>query len=371
MQPVGALFALGWAMAGLFDPRRRASVAERQPPFDRSVQLPLVADLDPVPKLQFYVAELTELTSYYPELAEPVRGFVAQADAMQAATADEPSAGGYATAAQTLNQAILDLFADDPERLNAYQLGLALSDICWLPYLAKTGDPKVTGEPDAFIGIFARSQVAALKTLLSGSGSQLPAGAAGIVSQSIDNWADWVDVNVGKVKAASGGWAATAGVVLDALHVQGWVWHSILTADPDVSVSPSMGAWVEAGTSIARVTRTLTVVVLRRFWPLVVIGLAALGGLLYLVISSLSGISQVWASLVTVAAVVGGGGVGLGSGVSGSFSGVGYEIWTAAKLDAAAWNVTWLPAVKSSAMARSKLSARGVAAPQIRNLDVK
>ncbi len=43
-------------------------------------------------------------------------------------------------------------------------------------------------------------------------------------------------------------------------------------------------------------------VILRRFWPLVVIGLATLGGLLYLVISNLSGASQVWASLVTVAA---------------------------------------------------------------------
>jgi hypothetical protein len=64
MQPAGALFALGWAMAGLFDPRRRASVAQRQPAFDGSVQLPLVADLDPVPKLKFYIAELTELTSY-------------------------------------------------------------------------------------------------------------------------------------------------------------------------------------------------------------------------------------------------------------------------------------------------------------------
>ncbi len=53
-------------------------------------------------------------------------------------------------------------------------------------------------------------------------------------------------------------------------------------------------------------------VIVRRFWPLVLIGLAALGGLLYLVISNLSGASQVWASLVTVAAVVGSGSWGLG-----------------------------------------------------------
>jgi len=50
----------------------------------------------------------------------------------------------------------------------------------------------------------------------------------------------------------------------------------------------------------------------------------------------------VWASLLTVAAIVGSGTWGLGSGVSQAFGGVGYEIWSAAKLDAAAWGVTWL-----------------------------
>ena len=66
-----------------------------------------------------------------------------------------------------------------------------------------------------------------------------------------------------------------------------------------------MGAWVQAGSSIARATAKITGVVLRRFWPLVLIALAVLGGLLALVIVNLSGASQVWASLVTVAAVVG------------------------------------------------------------------
>jgi hypothetical protein len=82
-------------------------------------------------------------------------------------------------------------------------------------------------------------------------------------------------------------------------------------------------------------------------------------------------VSQVWASLATVAAVAGGGGYGLSNGVSQSFNGVGYEIWTAAKQDAAAWNITWLPPVKASPMVRSKLAARGVAAPQVRNMDAK
>jgi hypothetical protein len=144
----------------------------------------------------------------------------------------------------------------------------------------------------------------------------------------------------------------------------------VLIADPDVSMTPSMGAWVQAGSSIIRAARMMGSAVLRRFWPLVVILLAALGGLLYLVIANLSGISQVWASLVTVFVLVGGGGFGLSSGVSQTFGGVGYEIWAAAKLDASVWMVTWLPALTASTMQRVQLDGLGVAAPQIRkNLD--
>ena len=146
----------------------------------------------------------------------------------------------------------------------------------------------------------------------------------------------------------------------------------MLIADPDVSVAPSMGAWVQAGSSIARATAKISSVVLRRFWPLVLIALAALGGLLALVIVNLSGASQVWASLATVVAVAGASGVGVGSGVSRAFDGVGYEIWAAAKLDASAWNVTWLPAMASTTVQRVRLGRRGVAAPQIRkNLDLR
>jgi len=112
-------------------------------------------------------------------------------------------------------------------------------------------------------------------------------------------------------------------------------------------------------------------VILRRFWPVVLVTAAALAGLLYLVIANLSGASQVWASLVTVAAVVGGGGAGLGSAVSRALGGVGYEIWNAAKLEAQVWSITWLPSMPQGTAQRAKLETRGVAAPMIRkNVDL-
>ena len=357
--PVGSVFALGWLMAELFDGRRRASVANRQPAFDKAVQLPLVSDLDPVELLNFLVTDLNDLLSPYPGV--PVEAV--KTEAAKRPGAEDPFDQGLFDAALTaLHLAILDELADEVQQLNAYQLGLALSDMCWLV------TPDVG--PDIFTGMFKRSQVAAMQTWLNGAGTAIPPSTASIVGQSLTKWADWVDVNAPKLRATSTTWASSPEVVIDALRVQGSVWHSVLTADPDVSLQPAMGAWVQAASAMARATRSVTSAILRRFWPVVLIGAAALGGLLYLVIANLSGASQAWASLVTVGAIVGGGGAGLGSSVSRAFGGVGFEVWSAAKLDAQAWNVTWLPAIPQGAVQRNKLDIHGVAAPRIRkNID--
>ena len=397
-QPAGAVFALGWVMAELFDPRRRVNVVARQPLFDPDKQLPLAADLAPDPKLLFLTSELAEYLHWFPKLARPlevvtrqVRKDRAAVVAENLATAQEaqesqgaPEAGdaGHAAAAAKqrpfseteffdavvgLHQAILDAFADDPQRLSAYQFGLSLSDLAWLPFIASLGQESAASRPSALFGLFARGNLATVQTLLSGAGAQLPTGVSSVVSRSLENWADWLDVNSARIKSpAADSWAPDAQVVLDALRVQGWVWRSVLIADPEVAVTPSMGAWVQAGSAIARAAGKITGVILRRFWPLVVLGLATLGGLLYLVISNLNGAEQVWASLVAIAAVLGSGGWGLSNGLSQSFSNIGYDIWNAAKLDASAWNITWLPALVTTTTERMRLEGRGVAAPQVR-----
>ena len=399
-QPAGAVFALGWVMAELFDPRRRVSVTVQTPPFNPDTQLPLVADLAADPKLIFLAAELSELLHWFPHLHRPLRRVLNQTDRKKVAVAAENLAtaeaaeqaddaayvdAAIAAAAEAafseaeflaavtgLHQAILDGFADDPERLSAYQLGLALSDLVWLPSLATPGKDSPDSKPSALLSLFARPHRATVQTLLSGAGTQLPSGTATMVSRSLNNWADWIDVNTARIRPPDqDNWAPGADVVLDALRVQGWIWRSVLVANPEVSVQPGIGAWVHAGSSIARAARMVSGVILRRFWPLVVLGLLTLGGLLYLVISNLSGVSEVWASLATVAAVLGSGTWGLTSGVSSALSGVGYEVWNAAKLDAAAWGITWLPAVSVTTTERAKLELRGVAMPELRkSLDV-
>jgi hypothetical protein len=354
---VGSVFALGWLMAELFDDRRRKSFDVRLPPFSKTVQLPLLADLDDAELTNFLVTDLHDLLAAYPDVSDArVR---AEAAKKQPGSAEPFSQDSFDQEVGKLHLAILDQLADEQQQLNAYQLGLALSDMCWLPS---------TDGLDSFIGMFKRGQVAAIQTWLNGAGSAIPPSTAAVVGQSLSHWADWIDVNAPDLAAAS----ANTDTAISALRVQGGVWHSVLTADPDVSLVPSMGAWVQAGSATARAAQMLSATILRRFWPIVLFAAAALAGLLYLVIANLSGASQVWASLVTVAAVVGCGGAGLGTSVSRAFGGVGYEIWSAAKLEAQAWNITWLPAMPQRATQRVKLESRGVAAPQIRkNVDVR
>jgi hypothetical protein len=346
-------------MAELFDDRRRRILDVRQPPFSQAVQLPLVADLDEPDLLKFLVTDLHDLLGPYHDVSDArVSDARVQAEAAkrQPGSAEPFDKGAFDKEVNALHLAILDRFADDQQQLNAYQAGLALSDLCWLPGAAGL---------DSMTGMFRRDQIAAMQTWLNGAGTAIPQSTGAIVGQSLGHWADWADVNAATLRAAGTG-TAQASTVISALRVQGAVWHSVLTADPDVSLNPAMGAWVQAGSAMARAVRMVAGVILRRFWPVVLIVLAALAGLLYLVIANLSGASQVWGSLVTVAVVVGAAGGGIFGGVSRALGGVGYDIWNAARREAQVWSITWLPAMAQGVSQRAKLESRGVAAPNIR-----
>ena len=354
LPPPGTAFALGWLMAGLFDDRRRRILDVRQPPFSQAVQLPLVADLDEPDLLKFLVTDLHDLLRPYHDVSDA--RVQAEAANRQPGSAEPFDKAVFDREVNALHLAILDRLADDQQQLNAYQLGLALSDMCWLP-----GPESL----DPMTGMFRRDQIAAMQTWLNGAGAAIPQSTGAIVGQSLGHWADWIDVNASTLRAAGAG-TALATTVISALRVQGAVWHSVLTSDPDVSLNPAMGAWVQAGSAMARAVRMVTGVILRRFWPAVLIAVAALAGLLYLVIANLSGASQVWASLVTVIAVVGAAGGGIFGGVSRALGGVGYDIWNAARREAQVWSITWLPAMAQGPRQRATLESRGVAAPNIR-----
>ena len=343
-------FRLGWLMAQLFDERRLQVDELFAPPFDPAVQLPVVADLPLARKRELALADLRDL------LADIASG-VSDAEAKAAGLADPFDGGMLAERLQTLHQAILDRLVGDDQQISAYQLGLALSDTCWL------ATPE--GGPEAFIVMFQRGQVASLKTWLASAGDSIPQEAAGIIGQSLENWQDWIEVNA---KGITKNWGSgdQARQIVKALHIQAMVWYSVLVGDPQTSGGPTMSAWIQAASSVVRASRKVTLSALRRFWWLMLIIAVVVAGVLVLVIVSLHGTSRVWTSLLWVGGSVGGVGVSVRSSIGKALGGAESEVWTAARLDATAWSVTWLPALKQTASQQRTLDRAGVAMPRIR-----
>ncbi|HEX3957958.1 MAG TPA: hypothetical protein VHZ03_15175 [Trebonia sp.] len=343
-------YRLGWLMAQLFDERRLQVDELFSPPFNPDVQLPLVAELALARKRELALADLRDL------LADVASG-ASDADVKAAGLADQFNAAAFAEKLKALHHAILDRLIGDDQQISAYQLGLALSDTCWL------ATPE--GGPQSFVTMFQRGQVASLKTWLASAGDTIPSGSAGIIGQSLENWQDWIEVNA---KGITNNWRSgdQAAQIVKALHIQAMAWHSVLAGDPQTSGGPTMSAWLQAASSVVRAARTVTVSALRKFWWLMLIVAVVVAGVLVIVIVSLHGASRVWTSLVWVGGTVGGVGVSFRSAVSKAMSGAESQVWIAARLDAAAWNVTWLPTLKQNRSQQRSLNRAGVAMPQVR-----
>ena len=337
--PVGSMFSLGWMMAQLFGPvqRRRGS--------DSSAHLPTVSELDADSYMEIAFLELEKLLTPLPDLSD--------ADIKAAWSAADHE--GFTGAVKALHLKILRQLADDHQQLSAYQLGRALSDTCWLPD-EKAGAEFVLQE-------FNRHRLATLQAWLVEAGGALPPQSAATVSRSLQNWQDWADINASKIKA---GWATTHTSVVGALRNQSSSWHALLADETDMSGQTSIDAWVLAGQSILRTARLLMLTILRRFWPVVLIIAAATGGLLYLATANTSGTAKVWTSLVTVAAALGVSGASLRAATLKAVGGIEQDIRDAATMDARAWSVTWLPALRQNRWQRYRLASRGVAAPQVK-----
>jgi hypothetical protein len=336
---VGDSFSLGWLMAQLYGPLQRPRGTE-------TTHLPTVAELDTDERMALAFVELKYLLRPYSTLS-----ITDVQDAWEAA-----GHHGFAASVMTLHLDLLAQLIDDPGQLSAYQLGRALSDTCWLPDEA--------AGPDFFLREFSHYRLATLQTWLGQASGTLPDEASAIVGRSMQNWQDWAEVNARTIRAR---WPAVHRTVIAALRTQAGAWRAVLAGVPDAVGATSPDAWTQAGESILRTTRTLTLAILRRFWPVVVVLVAATGGLLYLALANTSGTAKVWTSIATVAAGLGVSGASLRATAKKAASGVEKDIWRAASLDAQAWNATWLPTVRQNRIKKTRLARRGVAAPQATN----
>ncbi len=357
----GTVFSLGWLMAQLFSaPEDDGGTAGGSGPGPAAAavlpgHLPTVAELGQGERMTLAFAELEDLLGAR-------QGLVAALETTWAAIGH----AGYGDAVLTLHKDNISVFAHDQKQLSAYQLGAALSDMCWLPDKPPSSQSQSARQESAqFLQEFERHRLATVQTWLAEAGSELPGSSGGIVSRSLQNWQNWADVNASSLDS---GWAAARPAVVDALRAQARAWHAALSGRTDTSGQTSVGAWVEAGESILRTTRMLGLRTLRRFWPVVAVILAATGGLLYLAIANTQGTASVWASVVTVAGAFGISGASLRAAAKKAAGSIEKDVTAAAVLDAQAWAVTWLPTLPQGLLQQTvrqiRLRRRGVAAPQ-------
>ena len=337
--PAGSMFSLGWLMAQLFGP------LQHRQGNDTSAHLPTISELDADSYMDIAFLELEKLLAPLPDLSDTdIKAAWSSADHE-----------GCTAAVKTLHLKILRQLVDDHQQLNAYQLGRALSDTCWLP------DEQAGGE--FVLQEFGRHRLATLEAWLTEAGGALPPQSAATVSRSLQNWQNWADINATEIKA---GWATAHTSVVAALRSQASAWHALLAGETDLSGQTNADAWVYAGQSMLRTTRLLMLTIIRRFWPVVLVIAVATGGLLYLATANSTGTAKVWTSLVTVAAALGVSGVSLRAAALKAVGGIEQDIRDAAALDARAWGVTWLPTLPQSRRQQYRLASRGVAAPQVK-----
>jgi hypothetical protein len=332
--------AMGWQMAQLYGP-----LAADMRPDATGDHLRAVAEYQGAARGQLVISELKSLL-------------------LQAGLADVDTSGldGWADkdakardqAVVALHEQILDsLAARDPAEAASYQLAAALSDTCWLPDTARQL-PQNTPRSQVFFDQFGRDRLAELQGWL-GTMSPLAPQTAPAVSRSLDNWANWIATNRSSLQKD---WGSHEAPVVAALRMQAQAWYGWLSSqNSDASALPT-GAWVHAGEQILRTAHTLTVRMLRWFWPAVVVLLAVTGGLLYLAISNATETAKVWTSLVAVAGSAGVAIAGLRTGAKRLATGLEHTMWEAATIDALAWNITWLPTLQHKRLDRYLLHYR-------------
>jgi hypothetical protein len=87
------------------------------------------------------------------------------------------------------------------------------------------------------------------------AGPALPPQSAAVTARSLQNWQDWVDVNIALLKDDSN-WANNRPAVLQALADQERAWRALLSSPLAASGSqPGVNAWVRAGESVLRTAK--------------------------------------------------------------------------------------------------------------------
>ena len=343
-----ALYA-GWTMAVLYgnlqdqpdDIPELRTVNELQPPQRRELELA---------RLQHLLEELSCVPAIRPaDLTAKVPRGAAVADALSPSLTD-------------LHLAILEaLTASPPDTLLAYQLGRSLRDTVNPPL--QQPDASKPAVP-ALVRQFGRKRIATMQEWLATLAGQLPPHAASVVATSLGRWSEFAGVTVGTPSQLKRHDRATIETTMcQYLLPQGDTWLMLLTGARPTAGLLSPEAYVAAAEEALHRSAVTVRQVLKHYWLAAIIIAAAVGGLLYLVLSNLAGASLVWSSIATV-----GGGAGLSVNAITSTTRklaveAGAPVFAMAEEDAMAWAVTTMPKLDLSRRGIRKLRKAGIAPP--------
>ena len=330
----------GWIMATLY--RRMAA-----PPLaDELPELPSANELQPSERRELELGRLGRLLRILAALPEYTEsGLPTSISAVDVNSAD------FRAQLIALHMGILKALAiAEPETLMAYELGRSLRDTV-SPPLEYAGD--LHSPAPALARQLARARISTLQRSLATLSAQFPPHTTAVVAGSLGHWSDFasVTINPSTSMLKKGQSTDTATIMWEYLLRQGDLWLRLL-------VGPNSTAGLRRSQTILRRVR-------RRYGFMLAILAAALGTVIYLIVTYTSGALTV---LTSIAAVVGALGISA-KGIASMIATVMTKEATRpvfglageAEEDAMVWAITTLPPVLLTSRGVRQLRLAGIA----------
>ncbi len=342
---------IGWSMAVLF---RMAQSSSTNAP-SVTDRLPTEHELSPADRKQLEEIRantaLARLAGLLPASPGPQQG-VPQVQLTSGPEA--PAADSDAGILTQANLQILEwLAAAGRDYGVAYQLGRSLRD---------TADPPVPGDGtvrDALVEQLSRSRVSIIQDWLSTLLPYLPANAATIVSVSIGRWSDLIraifDKNSpGRLRRGQSEQDVTD-ILTKSLLPQGDAWINLLVGAQSSQGLLTPEGYVAAGEAALGRSARIVKKIIERYWFVLLILAAVLGGFLYFAASGIRGAGRAWTQIFALVSVLGAAVRGIAAAVARLSATAEKPLFGLAEIDAMAWAVTTIPT-------GLKLNYRGVRA---------
>jgi len=341
----GDAFQLGWVMASLHGPLLRRD--------DRSHgHLPTLNEMAAAVRVPIAAEEIAvSVTRLATFLSLPDKDPISVDALVSTWDVTAPDLSRFLTALLSLHIEIIGrLQASSPSLADAYSLGRALCDTCWLPR-----------DESSFNEAFNPGRVGVLVNWLKRTQVVLPQDAGQAVGQSLTYWRIWNGV----FSSIPGAWEAAHEQVVGALRHQGDLWRSVLTGQQPAQSFMSIDGYVQAAEGALRRARQAILRVAAHYWLALLVTVLMTAGFVWLAVNDSSGTARVWSTLGSVGAGLGVTGGTIRGGLQRLVTNAGRPLWAISEVEAMASAITALPTFDLGSARRHDLRKEGVAAGKV------